>query len=438
MKMNKKRLVALGLTGAMAVSSAACFTSQAEEKTLITMSSVLTNEAQRIPFEENVLGAIEQAQPNIDMELQVYSDRQNIMVEVAGGAGPDILDLDGPTDVVEFADAGKAIDLTPYAEKYGWKDLIAEWAYNTCVYQDKLYSLPGGFEGMGMYYNMDVMEEYGWSIPQDLDELETLMQEIKDAGLMPIAFGNANYQGAVDHLYSTMLSCYAGPEVVKQAVNGEIPWDDPRMVEAIAKFKEWFDKGYISDGASQTITQDDQAAFLAQGRAVMMISGTWSATSLVQTYPELNWTFQLMPVLNDEVGAIFPLAVGEAYAISGNSENPDACAEALNLLFSDENIFYNAVNTGAIQPFPLKDFDISELKGLDEKVLQTNEVMTKAASEGNVGYCSWCFWPAQARVYMNENFDAVLLGTMSPEDYMKNTQEYIDKGLEDGSTPVLP
>lgn len=39
---------------------------------------------------------------------------------------------------------------------------------------------------------------------------------------------------------------------------------------------------------------------------------------------------------------------------------------------------------------------------------------------------------------MNENFDAVLLGSLTPQEYMANTQQYIDEGLEEGSTPILP
>ena len=438
MKRTTKKVVAMCLLGTMTAVMMVPAAHAEEEKTKITISTYLTSDAQREPYEEYVVGAIEKAMPNVDVELQIYSDRQNMMVEVAGGAGPDILDLDGPTDVVEFADAGKVVDMTPYAEKYGWKDTIADWAYNTSIYKDKLYSLPAAFEGMGVYYNLDVMEEHGWSIPANLEELETLMQEIKDAGLIPIAFGNANYQGAVDHLYSTMLSCYAGPSVVKQALEGEIKWDDEKMVAAIAKFKEWWDKGYITDGASQTITQDDQLAFIADGRAVMSICGTWWGTQFVQSYPDTNWTFELMPVMNEDAGAILPLAIGESFAINANSENPDVCAEILNLLYSNEDIFYTAVNNGAIQPFPIEEFDINELKGVDEKVLHMNEVMTTASTNGNIGYCSWCFWPSDARTYMNENFDGVLLGSMSVEDYMANTQEYIDKGIETGATPVLP
>ena len=36
---------------------------------------------------------------------KIYADRTTFPIEVAGGAGPDIMDLDGPTDVVEFIKA---------------------------------------------------------------------------------------------------------------------------------------------------------------------------------------------------------------------------------------------------------------------------------------------------------------------------------------------
>lgn len=469
MKKNVKRFLALCMAGTMAVGMAACGSDEKgkdakpptpaaktetedvqapaadegssdteERSTKITMSTYLTNDSQLAPLKEYVEGAIEDKFPDVDFEFKIYTDRQNMMVEVAGGGGPDILDLDGPTDVVEFAEAEKAVDMSAYAEKFDWKNVISEWAYDTSVYHDKLYSLPAGFEGMGMYYNLGVMEEHGWQVPKNLEELESLMKEIKDAGLIPISFGNANYQGAVDHLYSTMLSCLSGPEVVKKAINGEIPFDDPKMVAAIDKLKEWWDNGYISDQASQTITQDDQMAFFAEGRAVMSICGTWWASQLVQTYPDCNWTFEMMPVMNDEAGQLFPLAVGESYVISANSKNPDICAEILNLLYTDMDTFYAAVNNGALQPFPIEAFDFKKLEGLDEKVLHTNEVMATASIDGNIGYCSWSFWPAAARTYMNENMDGVFLGSMSPADYMKNTQEYIDEGLEKGTTPVLP
>ena len=67
--------------------------------------------------------------------------------------------------------------------------------YDSCFYNEKLFSLPTSFEGMVIYYNMDVMEENGWKSRKTKDELITLMKEIKDKGIIPLSFGNSNYQG---------------------------------------------------------------------------------------------------------------------------------------------------------------------------------------------------------------------------------------------------
>lgn len=440
MKKNLKKVVSLGMALSMAsvMLSAGTVAAEEGEKVKVTMSTVVTDETMLHAQESMIKGAIESEFPNVEFELQVYSDRQNLMVEVAGGAGPDILDLDGPTDVVEFAKSGKAVDMTPYAEKYGWKDMLYSWAYDVSCYQGKLYSLPGGLEGMGMYYNMDVMNEHGWTIPQNLEELETLMAEIKDAGLIPISFGNSNYQGQVDHLYSTILSTYSGPETVKKAINGEIKFDDPEMVKSIDLLKKWWDAGYIMDQSSQAVTTDDQVAFFADGRAVMSISGTWFGNNNLPAYPDTNWDFELMPTLDENVGQLFPLAIGESYAINGNSENADICAEILNYLYTDMDNLYACIQAGALQPFPVDSFDYKMLEAPNEKIEHMNQVMFETSEENKIGYCSWAFWPADARIYMNENFDAVLLGQLTPEEYMANTQQYIDAAIEEGSTPVLP
>lgn len=42
------------------------------------------------------------------------------------------------------------------------------------------------------------------------------------------------------------------------------------------------------------------------------------------------------------------------------------------------------------------------------------------------------------RVYMNENTDAVFLGQLSLDDYLKESQSYIDATREEGAIPVLP
>ncbi len=453
---NMKKIMALCLAGAMTCTAVACGNSNEKEsskeqkesenasekqkdgeKEKLVISCYLADDSQVAVREKYIDEPLKEAFPDVDIEIKMYNDRQSLQVEVTGGGGPDILDLDGPTDVAEFAKAERVLDLGPYAEKYGWQDMFYDWAYNSCFYNEKLYSLPTAFEGMVMYYNMDVFEENNWEIPTTKEELEALMPKIKEAGIIPISFGNSNYQGAVDWLYSTFTSCYGGPEAVKAAMEGTGKFTDDAIKDSLQVMVDWWEKGWLGDNASQSITNEDMMAFFAEGRAAMMINGTWASNQLLATYPDCNWDSEMLPA-DAEHGPILPFATGGGYAINANSKNADLAAEVLNYLFTSLDRHYQSINEAGYQPYPLKEFDLSRLEGMDEKLLDQYTLLMDAQTNNQIGYCSWTFYPSEMRVYMNENTDALFLGQLSLDDYLKEAQSYIDAAREEGAIPVLP
>lgn len=403
----------------------------------MVISCYLADDNQVAVREKYIDEPLKAAFPDVDIEIKMYSDRQSLQVEVAGGGGPDILDLDGPTDVAEFAKADRVLDLGKYAEQYGWQDMFYDWAYNSCFYNEKLYSLPTSFEGMVMYYNMDVMKENGWEVPKTEDELVELMKKIQEKGIIPITFGNSNYQGAVDWLYSTFTSCYGGPAAVKAAMEGTGKYTDEPIKESIQTMVDWWQEGWLGDKASQSITNEDMLAFFAEGRAAMMIDGTWASNQLLATYPDCNWDSEMMPQ-KEEIGEILPFATGGGYSINANSKNPDLAAEVLNYLFTSLDRHYQSINEAGYQPYPLKEFDITKLEGMDEKLLDQYKLLMDAQKNKQIGYCSWTFYPSDMRVYMNENTDALFLGSLTVDDYLAQAQTYIDTAIADNTIPVLP
>lgn len=450
MKMGK--VLSLCLVGVIITSMAACGGSDGgnpsasgdssgkdknKDREKLVISCYLADDSQVAVREKYIDEPLKEAFPDVDIEIKMYSDRQSLQVEVAGGGGPDILDLDGPTDVAEFAKADRVLDLGEYAEEYDWNNMFFDWAYNSCFYNDKLYSLPTSFEGMVLYYNMDVMKENGWEKPKTQEELVELMKKTQEKGIIPIAFGNSNYQGAVDWLYSTFTSCYGGPEAVKAAMEGSGKFTDPAVKDSIQTMVDWWQKGWIGDKASQSITNEDMLAFFSEGRAAMMIDGTWASNQLLATYPDCNWDSEMMPE-KEGIGPILPFATGGGYAINANSKNPDLAAEVLNYLFTSLDRHYQSINEAGYQPYPLKEFDLSKLEGMDEKLLDQYKLLMSAQEDKQIGYCSWTFYPSDMRVYMNENTDALFLGSLTVDDYLTQAQSFIDKAIADNTVPVLP
>lgn len=434
---NTKRFLAASMMGTLALTMALGSQTMAEEKQKLVISCYLADDAQVAVREKYIDEPLQAAFPDVDIEIKMYTDRQSLQIEVAGGGGPDILDLDGPTDVAEFAKADRVLDLGGYAEQYGWADMFYDWAYNSCFYNDKLYSLPTSFEGMVMYYNMDVMEENGWEVPTTKEELEALMPQIQEKGIIPISFGNSNYQGAVDWLYSTFTSCYAGPEAIKAAMEGTGKYTDDAIKGSFETMVNWWKEGWLGDNASQTITNEDMLAFFAEGRAAMMIDGTWAANQLLATYPDCNWDSEMMPK-DETIGEILPFATGGGYAINANSKNPDLAAEVMNYLFTSLDRHYQSINEAGYQPYPLKEFDLGELAGMDEKLLDQYNLLMDAQTNNQIGYCSWTFYPSEMRVYMNENTDSLFLDALSIDDYLSTAQTYIDEAIANNAVPVLP
>lgn len=434
---NSKKFLAASLIGTMAFSMALGSQTMAEEREKLVISCYLADANQVAVREKYLDGPLQEAFPDVDIEIKMYNDRQSLQIEVAGGGGPDIMDLDGPTDVAEFAKADRVLDLGEYAEKYGWGDMFYDWAYNSSYYDGKLYSLPTAFEGMVMYYNMDVMEENGWEIPKTKAELEALLPQIQEKGIIPISFGNSNYQGAVDWLYSTFTSCYAGPDAVKAAMEGTGKYTDDAIKASFQTMIDWWNEGWLGDKASMSITNEDMRAFFAEGRAAMMISGTWAANELMAIFPECNWDSEMMP-MDEEIGEILPFATAGSYAINANSKNPDLAAEVLNYIFTSLDRHYQSVNEAGYQPYPLKAFDLGRLEGQDEKVLDQYYLLMDAQKNNQIGYCSWTFYPSDMRVYMNENVDGLFLGTISLDDFLETSQGYLDEAIANNTVPILP
>ena len=388
------------------------------------------NEARKAYFDEKLKAAF----PNDEITITVADSAESLQVQVAGGSGPDLFHLNGATDTVEFAKGGRLTDLTPYAEQYGWKDIFYDWAYNTSFYDGKLYSLPNSFEGMVMFYNTDVFEQNGWEKPTNLAELKEVCQKAMDAGIMPIAFGNSGYQAGIEWLYSTFISCYAGPSNMKAALNGELPWTDEAIKGGVQTMVDLWNEGYIGEKKTQALTGDDMVSLFATGEAAMMINGTWASNALLTTYTDCNWDVESMPELAEGVGSVLPLATGGAFAVNASCKDPDFAAEVLNWIFTGNLDSHIAgVENAGMQPFPIKTIDADKFTGMDERMLDMYKALFAGMDSGEVGYCSWTFYPNTVRNYMNENTDALFLGSLTIDDYLAQVQSLDEAAIADGS-----
>ncbi|TRD14638.1 ABC transporter substrate-binding protein [Palleronia caenipelagi] len=188
------------------------------------------------------------------------SFEQDIVVSSNAGSAPNIAAFPQPGLARDLA--GRGLLTAPegigdwmaenYAAGSSWSDLA------TFVGADGSSQPYGIFFGTDVkslvWYSPEAFEENGYEVPQSMEELKALTEQIAEDGGTPwcIGLGSGAATGwpATDWVEDLMLRTQP-PEVYDQWVSNEMKFDDPRVIAAIEEFG-WFAKNdaFVKGGAS--------------------------------------------------------------------------------------------------------------------------------------------------------------------------------------------
>ena len=394
-------------------------------------------------YETNTVDAYTKShKPGVSLSVkQTSTINQLIQTSLASGRGPDVIPSDGPTIVVQYADAGNLLDLTAYAEKYKWSTKVAPWALETGMVGGKLYGLPTSSESVVMLYNPETFTKNGWSVPTDRAAFEKICQDAESKGMMPVAAGNADFRAATEWHVTAFLNQVAGNEAVHSALTGKTKWTDPAFVDTISLLKSYFDKGWYGGGKQNYFTNKfaDLYAKLASGKAAMMITGSWGFTEIQPYFGKAagntaTWDWAPLPLLSDKATAgSFVLAIGGDNSINSKSKNPDAAAEFLDWTL-DPGRATKAVADVAFQlpPINVKASDFPSSVDARLKRFYVDLSATKS-----VGYATWSSFPPKTDTYIYTSMDKVITGSVTPEAYCEGLDAVFAPELAAGKVPPL-
>jgi alpha-glucoside transport system substrate-binding protein len=204
-----------------------------EGETVTVYTSIVAPEDQPhidsyVPFEE-CTGVDVQYEGSREFEAQ-------LVVRAQSGNAPDIAFIPQPGLLQTLVGTGAVVPAPPQTEANVdefWPEI---WkSYGTV--DGEFYAAPLGANAKSfVWYSPQAFADAGYEIPQTWDEMVALSEEIAATGAKPwcagIASGDATGWPATDWLEDAVLRT-AGPEVYDQWVNHEIPFDDPRIVEAL-------------------------------------------------------------------------------------------------------------------------------------------------------------------------------------------------------------
>jgi raffinose/stachyose/melibiose transport system substrate-binding protein len=391
----------------------------------------------------NLVEAFNASQDKYELQIEIKGAAVNNLLKVAlvAGNGPDIVQTAGPAYLTSIANAGQVLALDDLAERSKWRDRFLPALLNTSVYGGKLFALPRDYESLHLFYNKALFSQHGWKLPTNRAEFEQVADAALAKGIVPFGAGNADWKGVNEWLMTVFFNNVAGPDAVRQALTGELPWTSKPFVEAVELSKAWYNKGYFGKNYfSLTIEQ----AFLqaVTGKAAMAIGGTWTfgTKSYGMSAPDTVMDVAAFPSLGSAfTGSLFQLACGATLSIAKTSQNAEGAAAVFDFMLSRK--FYESMNRDwpGKWALPVKDLTPEMLKGIGYPLFEkTVAEMHQAFAKGDYGFTTWTFWPNATNSYLIDGIEQVWLNRQTSEAYLGRIQTLFAQELKDGKVPPLP
>lgn len=237
---------------------------------------------------QQVIDAFEKAHPSITIKWESVpsaSLNSTVDADVSNKAGnPDVYLADQPR-IAALASRGEAQDLTSVFSKY--KSSFTSAAFDSGLYQKKLYALPISNSTQLLYYNKDLLAKAGLTDPSPAISSRMTWEDLTTDAL------KAHAAGAQYGMVFGQPTAYYQLEVLPVSLGGSVgasgpdnltpDFTSPQWVKAF----DWYGQLFKS-GASPRGTKDVQSDpdFLA-GKTAYLVEGPWLLPQLQTS--NVNW-----------------------------------------------------------------------------------------------------------------------------------------------------
>lgn len=310
---------------------------------------------------------------------------------------PDVLMIDNP-EVAQIAESGALAPL----EDFGLSaEGVPQGIVDASTWDGKLYGLQPVTNTLALFYNVDILDEAGFTPPTTWEELKETAAALTEGGQYGVAFSAPpNYEGTWQFL--PFMWSNGGDET---------DIDTPQMAEALQLWVDLVKSGSASESVVNWTQADVNEQFIA-GNAAMMVNGPWQIPVLNEA-EDLNWDIAPIPTPEAGQAAVAPLG-GESWTIpnTGDKARQEVAAKIIACLNSDENelIFANGRQTVPTRTSLQAEF----VEGNPVMAAFSTMVQTARARTGKLG----AEWPeAATKIYTA--LGSALVGGLSPEEALE-------------------
>jgi raffinose/stachyose/melibiose transport system substrate-binding protein len=298
---------------------------------------------------QDMSAAFERKYPNVTVKVS-YRDFaswiKQVKLSLASRNPPDVVagnqgyQVDG-----ELVKAGLILPLDKYAQAYGWEQSFSpeslqqfKWTQDGQTFgEGTIWGIAQSGQSTGVFANKAKLQEAGVDPATlktfaDFDAALAKIKESLPASEPAIVLGNKEQYEAL-HLWGMIQGAYTPAQEVRDWIfhrEGKT-FDTEGNRQALAKLKEWNDKGYLGDGDDYNGRGEQDAANLfARGKGAFMLAGNWNAQTILDGLGDDAAFFNMPPGDSGKVAAIGSASV--PIHISAKSKQPDLAAAYIDFI----------------------------------------------------------------------------------------------------------
>lgn len=177
-------------------------------------------------------------------------------------------------DIQEWARLGFLANLDDVAREDNWDAIIPEVIRQVVQYQGHYVAVPVNVHRVNwLWVNVHAFELAGATIPHTLEQFFLAADQLKAAGIIPLAHGGQPWQDAT--LFEAIALSVLGPELYHRAFVDHEPdiLRSQRMVDSFRAFRKM--KQYIGDDG-QRLEWNAATDMVISGQAAMQVMGDWA------------------------------------------------------------------------------------------------------------------------------------------------------------------
>jgi raffinose/stachyose/melibiose transport system substrate-binding protein len=289
----------------------------------------------------------EQKYPNVTIKRvnRDFGELKTLLkLAISSPHAPDVVEANqGWPDMGQLVKAGLLLPLDNYAKAYGWDKRVSDnvraissWSPDGTEFgTGNLYGYTSMGEIVGVYYNKAMLASLGLAVPTTFGEFEQDLAAAKDAGEIPIQFGNNDAFPGI-HEYAVIQDQIASAQDLTSFIFGSqrngLSFNTPENVQAASILQNWAKAGYFTPGFGGG-GYDTAVANFGKGQGLFMITGNWIVANLGAD--NRNFGFFLLPPLKAGDPPVSTGGAGFPLAVTATSTHPDVAAAYLDWMSND-------------------------------------------------------------------------------------------------------